>query len=176
MIRIRIQFNNSLPVDTYDEYGFIYLSSDHRFSAPLKELESTAYPEESGVHYYDKAVFDKFDYKVTFLVEGSTPEDVNDRIENFNSALATNGTLNKVTIYNDYKKVKIVGYGMPIDMATDFWRDSKGNVAEAAKVEFTVKVGDPTQCDFNFVPFIPHPPIRPILTTEQNDNNESENA
>lgn len=150
MIRIKIAINDATAVDTYDTYGFIYLSSDHRFSAPLKDLESTAYPEEAGVHYHNRAIADKFDYKVTFLVEGSTLADINDRIAAFNSALITDGAFNVVTVLNTYKKAKVVGYGTPIATASEFWRDSRGEVAEAAKVDFIVKVYDPTLCDFNY--------------------------
>lgn len=150
MIRVSIAYNGGTAVDTYSTYGFIYLSSDHRFGAPLKELESTSYPEEEGVHYYDKAVANKFDYKVTFLVEGSTTADINERIAAFNAALTTNGTLNEVTIFNTYKKLKISGYGMPVEMAEEFWRDSRGEMAEAAKVDFVIKVHKPSDCDFNY--------------------------
>lgn len=150
MIRVKVQFGHGAAVDTYDTFRMIYLSSDNRFGAPLKAMESTAYPEENGVHYYDKVAFDAFDYKIKFLVEGTTLETVNDRIKAFNDRLISDHRLQQITIYNPYKNTKIVGLPQPLAQATAFWVDSHGNKAGAAQVELTVKVGQPDLCDFNY--------------------------
>ena len=100
-------------------------------------------------------VDDEFDYKVEFFVKADgNLGNANAVIANFNSLLYTQDadkikTFKKVTFYNDYKKVKIVGYPTPIAEATDFWRDSKGKTADVVCVEWTIKVNDPTLCDFN---------------------------
>lgn len=157
MINVRIQIESGNIVDTYTAYKFIYLSADNRVDAPVKELESTSYPEEPGKHFYKKTVSDSFDYKVTFLVEsGGSLTTVNSKIATFNSLLYSEDstthvkTLKKVTFYNDYKNVKIVGYAEPIAEATDFWKDKNGRSSSFAQVELTIHVENPMECDFNY--------------------------
>lgn len=158
MINVRLQIGTGEAVDTYAAYKFIYLSADNRVGAPMKELESTSYPEEPGKHFYAKTVSDAFDYKVTFLVEsGGSLATVNSKIADFNTLLYSEDstthikTLNKVTFFNDYKNVKIVGYPVLISEATDFWKDKNGRSSSFAQVEFTIHVENPMDCDFNYV-------------------------
>lgn len=157
MIKVRLQIGSGDAVDTYAAYNFIYLSADNRFGAPVKELESTSYPEEPGKHYYNKTVSDAFDYKVKFLVDsGGSLTAVNSKIAAFNALLYSENatthvkTLNKVIFFNDFKNVKIVGYAEPIAEATEFWKDRNGVSSSFAEVEFTIHVENPLDCNFNY--------------------------
>ena len=58
-------------------------------------------------------------------------------------------TYNQVTFYNDYKRVKIVGYPNQISEATDFWRDSKNNTHDIVLVEWKIRVNKPSLCNFS---------------------------
>lgn len=162
MINVRIKIGSGNVVDTYSQYGFAYLSSDDRLAAPLKALESTSYPDEEGKNFHPVTVDDAFDYKVVFLVEGTTVTSgstvldyINAKIKAFNEALYTKETgsdlktLKQVEFYNDYKHIKIVGYAQPISEAKELWRDRNGNQANAAKVELKIQVAKPSLCDFN---------------------------
>lgn len=155
MINVRLQIANGDIKDTASEYGLVYLESDTRFSAPIKDFEKTTYAEQPGSNIDPKTVADEFEYKVKFFVRaGGSVGNANAAIASFNSLLYTQDennikTFKQVTFYNDYKKVKIVGYPKPIEDATDFWRDSKGNVADVVCVELNILVNDPTLCDFN---------------------------
>lgn len=154
MITARIKIGAGNIVDTYSGYGLIYVSSDNRFDAPIKSIETTSYPEEEGEHINTNIVQDAFDYKVTFLIEGydtvngsSTLAYVNQKIAAFNSATRLSGVLQPVTFYNDHKHIVIKGYAMPIEEATDFWKGGSGS--DAAMVELTIRVIKPSECNFN---------------------------
>lgn len=155
MIRVRLKIGDGAIVDTFDAYGLIYLDADERTEAPIKSRESTTYAEEAGEHLDPRSVQDAFDYKVKFLIE--TPNQnltsANAKIKTFNQALYTADgdirTYKEVTFYNDFNRVKIVGYPSPIDEPTDFFRRKNGEVMDVAQIEWSIRVADPSKCDFN---------------------------
>ena len=155
MIKVRLQIADGNIEDTADKYGLVYLSADNRFAAPTKGFETSKYAERPGSNIIPRTVDDEFEYKVNFFIKvDGDLENANQKIAAFNSLLYTKDadnikTFKQVTFYNDYKRVKIVGYPNPIEEATDFWRDSNGKVADVVCVEWTIKVNDPTLCDFN---------------------------
>lgn len=156
MIRTRLQIGDGEILDTYTEYGLIYLDADERLAPPTKGFEKTTYAEEEGEHIDPNTVDDAFDYKAKFLVQSknSALENANIIIREFNQRLYTQDedsdvkTFHRIAFYNDYNRVKIVGYPQPISEATDFWRDKHGNVADAVQVELTIRVTKPSLCDF----------------------------
>lgn len=155
MIKVRLKIADGAILDTVDGYGLVYVSSDHRFEAPLKEFEKTSYPEEEGEHILAKTVSDAFDYKVTWFIKADgSLDNANAVIARFNSLLYTQEgdvkTFKQVTFYNDYKKVKIVGTPTLIQEATEFWRDSQGKQHDVVCVEWVIRVSKPSLCDFNF--------------------------
>lgn len=155
MIRVRLQISEGEILDTIDGYGLIYVSSDNRFDAPLKEFEKTSYVDSEGEHIYSKTSKDAFDYKVTWLIRGNgSLNNANEVISSFNSQICgqtgeSEFSFNQVTFYNDYKKVKIVGTPSLISEATEFWRDADGKIQDAVQVEWTIRVSKPSLCDFN---------------------------
>ena len=155
MINVRLQIADGNIENTADKYGLVYLSADNRFAAPTKGFEISKYAESPGSNIIPRTVDDEFEYKVKFFIKADGDlENANQKIAAFNSLLYTKDadnikTFKQVTFYNDYKKVKIVGYPSPIEEATDFWRDSRGKQADVVCVEWTIKVNDPTLCDFN---------------------------
>lgn len=154
MIKVRLQIGEGGIYDTNDAYGLVYLASDNRFEAPLKEMERTSYPEQEGENTSGKTVSDAFDYKVEFFVKANgTLDNANKVISLFNSQLYTNEgdvkIFQTVQFYNDYKKVKIVGTPSLINEATEFWRDAKGAQHDVVKVEWIIRVHKPSLCDFN---------------------------
>ena len=154
MITSRIKIEDGEIYDFENKYGFVYVSSDNIFAAPLKPFESTSYPEEVGVHILPKTVDDTFEYKCIFFIKvNGVLENANRKIYEFNKAICqeVNGvkTFKRITFYNDYKKIKIVGYPYPIQNATEFWRDSKGQNHDIVCVELTIKVTNPSLCDFD---------------------------
>lgn len=155
MIKVRLQIAGEEIKDTASEYGLVYLEADSIFAAPVKGYEKSSYPEQPGTNLDPKTVDDEFEYKVKFFVKADGElENANEKIAAFNSLLYTKDadnikTFKQATFYNDYKKVKIVGYPSPIEQATDFWRDSRGKQADVVCVEWTIMVNNPTLCDFN---------------------------
>ena len=154
MIRVRLQIGDSDIVDTADNYGLVYVSTDSRFDAPIKEFEKTSYPEEEGEHILAKTVSDAFDYKATWFVKANgSLGNANAVIARFNSMLYTQDgdikTFKQVTFYNDYKKVKIVGTPSLIQEAIEFWRDAQGKQHDVVCVEWIIRASKPSLCDFN---------------------------
>ena len=154
MIKVRLAIAGGKPSDTADAYGLVYVSSDSRFEAPLKEFEKTSYPEQEGENSSNKTVRDAFDYKVTWFIKtyGSL-DNANKVIAEFNSKLYETVddvmTFHQVSFYNDYKKVKIVGTPTLIQEATEFWRDANGKQHDVVCVEWVIRVSKPSLCDFN---------------------------
>ena len=157
MIRVRLQIANGTIHDTITEHGLVYLNSDTIFEAPLRAFESTKYPERNGENIHPVTVCEPFDYKVKFFVKAESGiKNANQRIAEFNQRLYLEDSsgkkvFNRVTLYNDYKKVKIVGYPNLISEVDedDFWRDSKGNMSDVVCVEWSIHVDRPQDCDFN---------------------------
>lgn len=154
MIKSRIKIADGDILDTTDNYGLVYISADSRFDAPIKEFERTSYPEQEGENILAKTVSDAFDYKVTWFVKADgSLGNANAVIAKFNTLLYDQvddiKTFKQVTLYNDYKKVKIVGIPSPIQEATEFWRDSQGKQHDVVCVEWIIRVSKPSLCDFN---------------------------
>lgn len=157
MIKVRMQIAGEAIVDTYEKWGFIYIGADNRTEAPIKKRETTSYAEEAGEHVDPRTIQDVFDYKVKFLIEcpNRNLENANAKISTFNKALYTQKAgsdvriYKDITLYDDYKRVKIVGLPLPITEPTALYRRQNGEVMDCAQVELTIHVSDPTLCDFN---------------------------
>ena len=155
MIKSRIQIEGNQNIFDFESaFGFIQVSSDDIFGAPIKAFNTTSYPEEAGVHIFPMSVEDTFEYKVKFFISTQGGLDnANWKIERFNSAISSieNGVrvFKEIAFYNDYKSVKIVGYPSPISKATEFWRDKNGVLHDVICVELTIKVVEPRKCNFN---------------------------
>jgi hypothetical protein len=154
MIRVRLQIGDGAILDTIDGYGLVYVSSDNRFEAPIKEFDKTSYPEQEGENIIAKTVSDAFDYKTTWFIKADgSLGNANKVISRFNSLLYTQEgdvkSFKQVAFYNDYKKVKIFGTPSLIQEATEFWRDANGKQHDVVCVEWVIRVSKPSLCDFN---------------------------
>lgn len=155
MINVRLKIGDGAIEDTYAKHGLIYVSSDHRMEAPIKERDETSYAEEAGKHIDLRTVQDAFDYTVSFIISAHNTnlDNVNAKIAAFNAKLYTQATgsdvrtYKEVTFYNDYKRVKIVGIPDPIAEASELSRSKDGY--DYAMVEWVIHVADPTKCDFS---------------------------
>lgn len=74
MIRSRIQIEDGEIKDMYDEYNFVYVSSDNTMGAPMKPFDSTSYAEEPGEHIDPRTVPSTFEYKAKFVVLPNRPD------------------------------------------------------------------------------------------------------
>ena len=157
MITARIQIENGQILDTYEGHGMIYMSADNRMEAPIKKRDTTSYAEEAGEHVDPRTVQDAFDYKVKLLIEAPNKnlQNANAKIAAFNKQLYTQAkdsdirTYKTITLYDDYKRVKIVGIPEPIAEPTELYRRQNGSAMDCVVVELTTHVSDPTKCDFN---------------------------
>lgn len=157
MIRTKLRIGTGGLVDATDSYGLIYLSSDKRFSAPIKKRDTTTYAEEDGEHLDPRVVYDAFDYKVTFVIEAPNSDltGVNATIKLLNNLMFpvnSKGIKTGVPIefHNPLDRVMIVGYPNPIAEATKVFRHTSNNEGlEWAQIEMTIRVTNPNLCNFN---------------------------
>ena len=153
MIRARIQIGKGEVYDAYDKYGFVYLDADERTAPDIQDYTSTKYVEDAEEHVDPRTIEVAFDYKIKFLVEAPNGnyKSVNNKVDDFNTLLFTrddSGVLNaqKITIYNDLNRVKVVGYPKPISEPTEvFHTDSYGG-SDWIALELTVHVSNPKEC------------------------------
>lgn len=155
MIKVRIKIGDGAIEDTFAAHRLIYMDADNRTEAPIKKRDVTTYAEQAGDNTDPRTVQDAFDYKVTFIIDAQDKNlvNVNAIIAAFNAKLYTQEagsdirTYKEVTLYNDYKRVKIVGLPEPIAEPKALHRTKGGY--DFAQVELTIHVSDPTKCDFN---------------------------
>lgn len=160
MIRARIQIGDGEVEDTYKAHGLIYKKSDHRTEAPTKERDASSYAEEAGGHTDPRTVQDGFDYTAEFIIDAQNRnlQNVNAVIAAFNKRLYTQETgsdirtYKEVTLYNDYKRVKIVGLPNPIAELEELKRSKRGFDFGLAKL--TIHVDNPTKCEFDLKGYI----------------------
>ena len=159
MLRAKVQiegYASSAWKDTFDEFGLVYLDSDKRVGSDIRPLESISYPETPGEYVLPKTVPAAFDYKIKFFIQADSTDNANKKIKEFNSKLYTTSqgssvrTYRKVKFRNLYKRHEIVGYPQEIALATDFWRDKSNQVNDVVIVEWTIRVTEPQNCNFNY--------------------------
>lgn len=156
MIKAHIEIGEDGKFDSYEKWGFIYVGSDNVFSAPLKKQDSISYAGENGEWIDKRAVPDAFTYKIKFVIvtPNNDTENANEKIHAFNEALYNvdeNGvkTLKTITIYNYFKRVKIVGVPTPISEVSSVYRRVDGSVEDCFEIELSVRVDKPDLCDFH---------------------------
>lgn len=157
MIRVWFQIEDGPVVDFYDRYGAIYIKSDKRMEAPIKKRDATSYADMPGENSDGRTVQDAFDYVVTLIFECPNKDliNANSKISALNKALySTNGTngvrrYKKVTFYNLLDRIKITGIPYPIETPEELYRRQDGRVMDCARVDFKIRVTDPTLCDFD---------------------------
>jgi hypothetical protein len=155
MIRVRIQIGDGDVYDTFDKYGFIYISSDNRFAAPTKDKEVTTYVDQNGENRSNKTVLDAFDYTIVFVVlsKDGQVNSAKRMVQDFNKLLYTedeNGIkiFKTVTFYQDYKGDKIVGIPDIISEPKETYT-ARDEHYQGVQVEFKLRVSDPTKCSFS---------------------------
>lgn len=113
--KIRIQIGTGSIIDAKTTYGIHLIDSDDIIIPPVKDYEVQRYPESAAEEIHPYTTYEPFDYKCTLLLIGSLTT-VNASIRTFYDAMftITSGVdlrqANVITLYNDYKGVKVTGY------------------------------------------------------------------
>lgn len=153
MIRARIQIGKGEIYDAYDKYGFVYLDADERTAPDIQDYTTTKYVEDSVEFIDTRTIEVPFDYKVKFLVEAPNGnfKSVNNKIDDFNKLLFNRGQggmlyAQKVTLYNDLNRVKIVGYPKPVSEPTEVYHTGSYGGSDWIAFELTIHVANPKEC------------------------------
>lgn len=140
---MRIQIGTGAIVDIVS-LGFHLGKSPNTIGCDLKESNfvTTDFPENNGdtVYVNPNPTKKSFDYPITFIYVSTELDSANLAISNFYNSLLGK----KITIYNDFKKVKVVGYVKSYKGA-EFHRNEKDIVT----FELTFYIPKPQDCDFN---------------------------
>lgn len=155
MKKVRIKIGDGAVEDVSTAHKLIYLDADDRTEAPIKKRDVSTYVEQAGENTDPRTVQDAFDYKIQFAIDAwdRNLDNVNAIVAAFNARLYTQSSgsdvrvYKEVTLYNDAKRVKIVGLPQPIAEPKKLGRTINGY--DFAQVEFVIRVDDPSKCDFN---------------------------
>lgn len=157
MINSLMQIEDGEVFDAFDRYGFIYKSSDRRFSPPEKKRDVTSYAEEDGEHVDPRTVYDVFDYNVEFVID-TTNEDlvnVNSKIAAWNRDVRVTNDYNSIrrcktiTFYDYYKRCKIVGTPEIIESVDEDKYHRRYRGLDCVVIGLKIHVSEPSKCDFN---------------------------
>lgn len=157
MIDSRIKIGDGAVKSAFAEFGFIYISSDHRVGAPEKQRDTTTYAGDPVEHTDTRAVLAPFDYTVKFAVncENNGIENANKKIAAFNNAIRENTAqvgvkrCREVVFYDDFHKTVICGIPEPIAEASEFYRMRDGSIRDCVVFDLKIRVNDPTKCVFS---------------------------
>ena len=140
---MRIQIGTGAITDI-STYGFHLAKSPSELAPDIKEsnIVTTDFPEESGVRFYVPTAPTKksFDYPISLVYYEKSLNTANARITAFCESLLGK----QITIYNDDKKVKVVGYAKSYK-AGEFYR----NEIDVIIFDITFFIPRPQDCDFN---------------------------
>jgi hypothetical protein len=140
---MRIQIGTGTIYDI-SHYGFFLGKSPSEFVCNPKESNfvTTDFPENDGVDIYIPQVPSKkeFDYPITLIYFNNSLNTANGAITSFCNSLVGN----KITIYNDHKKVKVVGY-FKSQKTAEFYRQE----TDVITFELVFFIPKPQDCDFS---------------------------
>lgn len=118
--KIRIKIGNGSIQEAVTAWGLYLMKSDDTIVAPIKDYEIQEFPESAKPEVYPYTTLKPFDYTCTLLCLGELTQ-VNATVKAFFDSLftITSGVdlrqALEVTLYNDYKGVRVSGYVKPIE-------------------------------------------------------------
>lgn len=146
--QIRIKIGSDAIKNMETDLKFYLMESTDILTPPQREYETEVFPESSGVSIYPVTSDEQFDYNIKLCYFGSE-DSANLAISAFNTSLFTKigdlKTAKELTIYNDFKRVMVVGYVKSIK--TDTTNSIKSR--DVVIFDFLVQVTNPNKCNFN---------------------------
>lgn len=145
--KIRIQIGSGAIQDAITAWGFHLMESDDIVTPPVREYEAISFPESAAEEIHPYTKLEPFDYKCSLLCFGALTT-LNSTIKTFFDSLftITSGVdlreAKIITIYNDYKGVKVSGYAKSIE-GQNYYPELKEVEKGAYLFDFTIRVADP---------------------------------
>ena len=145
--KIRIKIADGEIQDAITAWGLYLIDSDDTIIAPVREYEKQQYPEEAAAEIHPYTTLMPFEYKCTLLCLGSLSE-VNTTVRNFYDSLfsITAGVdlrqAKPVTIYNDYKGIRVTGYAKTAE-GNEYYPELAEYEKGAWIFDFILDVADP---------------------------------
>ncbi|WAX17102.1 hypothetical protein PF672P1_00044 [Parabacteroides phage PF672P1] len=146
--KVRIQIDGTI-YDMQEDFGFHLMDSPNILVAPIRKYETEKYPERNGVVIYPYTTYEAFDYEMKFLHFGDE-NTTNAAIVDFYSMLFTSTSnydlkrAKEITVFNDYKNAKIVGYIQDFNGDEDLYEHGR----DIFIFDLTLYVPDPSKCVF----------------------------
>lgn len=146
---LRIQVGDGPIIQAEEAYGVYLTEGDIRLPLPIRNYEVQEYPETTAVDIYPVTKFEPFDYTVKLCCVAKGSDDVNSVIQQLQSLFLTpsGGMMraNVISIYDDYRHTKMVGYYKSI-ASTEFGRTESESFLY---FDLTIYVSDPSKCEIN---------------------------
>ncbi|NCU31115.1 hypothetical protein EOM57_04920 [Candidatus Saccharibacteria bacterium] len=145
--KIRIQIADGAIQDAKTVWGFHLIESDETIIPPVRDYETIKFPESAAEEIYPYTVFEPFDYTCTLLCIGALTT-INSTVKNFYDSLftVTSGVdlrqAKVITLYNDYKGVKVSGYVKTAE-GQDYYPELIKADTGAYLFDFVLHVADP---------------------------------
>ena len=143
--KMRIQIGDG-DITDIATLGFFLAKSPSELACNVKgsNIITADFPEEDGEAFYIPTApkLNSFDYTISLIFFDGSLNSANQKITGFYNSLLGQ----KVTVYNDFKQVKVVGY-VKSYKSGEFYRKEKDVVI----FDLTFYVPDPTLCDFCLV-------------------------
>lgn len=147
LCKIRIQIGTGTVEEAITKWGLYLIKSDDTIIPPMKDYPTREYPESSAVEIHPYASLQSFDYTCTLLCLGALST-VNQTVRNFYDSLFTITTGKDlrqalpITLYNDYKGIKLTGYAKTAEGKEYYPKLSKAEEG-AYTFDLTLFVADP---------------------------------
>ena len=145
--KIRIQINGGTIKEASTEWGFHLIESDNTIVPPIRDYPIQEYPESANAEIYPHTTLKPFDYKCKLLCLGALTT-INQTVKGFYDSLFTITTGQDlrqalpITLYNDYKGVKLTGYVKSVE-AGDYYPEISEVEKGAYTFDFILYIADP---------------------------------
>lgn len=143
--KMRIKIGDDGATYGIDYYGFYLVKSPSTLGCDVKEsnIVSVDFPEMDGDAFYIPSSPSKksFSYPISLVFFDNSLNSGNKKISDFYNSLLGK----KITIFNDYKGVKIVGYVKSYKDG-EFYREER----DVILFDLEFYVPRPQDCDFNY--------------------------
>lgn len=148
---IYLQIENEDPINIYTAYDLFLISSSNISGFEPKDAFTYEFAEEHGERYIPSDKYKAFNYHIELGYFVDRANDSSLPYNNYNVNTFIESLQNKqITIYNNLKKNKIVGYLKSVD-TTNIERLTNSSLKDLCTFRLVFRVNNPSLCDLNYV-------------------------
>ena len=149
-----IQIGTATPIDVEFTYNFHLKESSNINSFERKDAFTQEFPEEHGERYFPSTKYKACDYFITlgYYLEKTAENDCIPYSNYDMNTFITSLQDSQITIYNNLKKNKIVGYLKSVE-TIKIEREKYSSLKDLCEVKLTFRINnpDPLLCNLIYV-------------------------